>query len=150
MNIEPLFDRPLRLRLTAGPSAPRKTVERLALLVEDEWLIRIDMANALEAAGWMVAETNSGEEALRLLAEGEKFDLVVLDIRLHGTATGWDVADAFRARRPEVGVVYASANPPLEDRILPGSVFLSKPVSVDALVATCERIWKARKSGGAA
>jgi CheY-like chemotaxis protein len=148
MELELNLDGPVRPRRLSGPAPPRKTVERLALVVEDEWLVRLELVDALEAAGWTVSETGSGDEALALLAAGERFDLLVTDIRLHGSMNGWDVADACRAAQPGIGIVYASGNPSLEDRVLPGSVFMAKPVRIDAFIATCERVWKARETGG--
>lgn len=131
----------------AATDPPRATVERLALIVEDEWLVRLEFAEALEAAGWTVAETNSGEDALALLRKGERFHLLITDIRLHGPMTGWDVAEAFRLANPDIGIVYASGNPALEERQVAGSAFIGKPVRVDDLVVTCDRMWKSARGG---
>jgi CheY-like chemotaxis protein len=130
----------------AGAEPPRTIVERLALLVEDEWLVRLDLTDALESAGWTITETNSGEDALALLRQGERFDVVITDIRLHGAMTGWDVADVFRASNPDIGIIYASGNPALAGREVTGSIFLAKPVRIDQLVAACERIWQAKEN----
>ena len=114
------------------------------LVVEDEWLLRLELAEELASAGWLVREAGSGEEALRRLeqiqAEGVALDFMVTDIRLGGTVDGWDVAEACRAIWPEIPVIYVSANPIVERRRVEGSVFLSKPVEVDQLLSACRRL----------
>jgi hypothetical protein len=52
---------------------------------------------------------------------------VVTDIRLHGAITGWDVANAFRAANPDIGVIYASGNPALAERRLPEASSSASP-----------------------
>jgi hypothetical protein len=51
----------------------------VVLLVEDEWLIRADMAAGLEEAGWEVVEASTGEGAIEQLCNG-------LDIGVWGEA----------------------------------------------------------------
>lgn len=115
---------------------------RVVMLVEDEWLVRMDMADALDRAGWIVVEAGSGEEALSLLGTELRIDLLVTDIRLLGTMDGWDVAEAFRAVHPLIGVIYATANPAVEDRLVPRSVFLPKPSRTEELTTISERLWR--------
>lgn len=110
------------------------------LVVEDEWLLRMDMADELLAAGWQVQEATSGEEALSVLAREPDIDFLITDIRLGGATDGWGVADAFRATHPDGAVIYVSANPDLAVRRAPGSVFLGKPVEMRALLATCDAL----------
>jgi DNA-binding response OmpR family regulator len=67
------------------------------LLVEDEESIRKLIRAALDPKSYSLTETTTGEEALQLLDE-QRFDLLILDLRLDGMS-GWDVLDAMRARR---------------------------------------------------
>lgn len=99
----------------------------VVLLVEDEWLIRADMAVRLEEAGWEVVEASTGEGAVEQLHNGLAIDLLVTDIRLAGSLSGWDVAEAAREVRPDFAVIYTSGNPVNPSRQVQGSVFLSKP-----------------------
>ena len=114
------------------------------LVVEDESLLRLELAEELTNAGWRVREARSGEEALRLLAQfqerGESLDFLVTDIRLGGAVDGWKVAEACRQIWAELPVIYVSANPIVENRKVPGSVFLSKPVDIESLVAIGRRL----------
>lgn len=112
-------------------------------MVEDEWLVRMEIGDALEAAGWIVLEASSGEDAVSLLAEHGAIDLLVTDIRLTGPITGWDVAEIYRAEFPGLPVIYASANPPVSARFVADSVFLEKPSRIAELVVTGEKLWLA-------
>ena len=107
-----------------------------AIVAEDEWLVRIDIVEALEAAGFAVREVETAEDALLLIGE-ERPHILVTDIRLAGALDGWSLAEAYRAAHPGGGVVYASANVPLADRQVDGSFFFSKPVLMSALVDAC-------------
>ena len=109
----------------------------VVLLVEDEWLVRMEMADSLTEAGFDVVEAGTGEAAIALIAGGRVIDVLVTDIRLGGSASGWDVADAWRAAFPGLPVVYASANSRDENRMVLRSIFLEKPSRTDVLVATC-------------
>lgn len=50
------------------------------LLVEDEDAVRLFSARALREKGYTVVESASGEDALTLIKQGEKFDLLVTDV----------------------------------------------------------------------
>jgi CheY-like chemotaxis protein len=114
------------------------------LVVEDEGLLRLELAEELTSAGWLVREAGTGEEAFRLLsqlhARGEKIDFLVTDIRLGGVVDGWQVAETCRTAWPGLPVIYVSANPIVENRKVADSVFLSKPVDIDSLVAICRKL----------
>jgi CheY-like chemotaxis protein len=84
-----------------------------------------------------VFEASGGDEALARLAHPDPIHVLVTDIRLVGSMDGWDIADAFRAARPMIGVIYASANAPIEARQVPGSLFFAKPAPMKELVRAC-------------
>ncbi len=114
-------------------------ITRRVLVVEDESLLRMEVAEEMTAAGWTLAEASSGEAALAMLVDNE-FELLVTDIRLTGSVDGWKVAEAFHEAFPQASVVYVSANPDLPDRRVEGSVFLSKPCNIDQLLRICDRL----------
>ena len=112
---------------------------RVALVIEDEWLVRNNIVNELRERGWTVVETATGEEALALLANRE-VDVVLTDIQLAGPMTGWDVAHAARTARPDLPVIYASANAPDPSRRVEGSLFFGKPYDPADVAAACHRL----------
>ena len=80
-------------------------VARVALVVEDEWIVRDLIVSELKAQGWTVAEAATGEDALALLANRE-VHVLLTDIQLAGIMNGWEVAHAMRAAIPELPVIY--------------------------------------------
>ncbi|HEX4635192.1 MAG TPA: response regulator [Rhizomicrobium sp.] len=111
--------------------------QAVAVVVEDEWLLRLEVADALAQAGWDVIELATGEQALFWLEQGGQPRLLITDIRLPGLVMGWDVAERFRGRYPKIAVVYCSANPPDRQRQVPGSFFFAKPVRMDVVINAC-------------
>lgn len=118
----------------------RESAAPVALIVEDEWLIRADIVYEFEAAGWKVLEASSGEEAMVLLQEGRDIDVLITDIRLSGRLNGWEVAHAFRQANSDIPVIYASANARDEAQMVPGSVFFSKPFPSSIIVQASNQL----------
>ena len=112
---------------------------RVALVIEDEWLVRNNIVNELRESGWTVVETATGEEALALLA-GREVDVVLTDIQLAGPMTGWEVAHAVRMAKPDLPVIYASANASDPSRRVEGSLFFGKPYDPEEIVDACHRL----------
>lgn len=110
------------------------------LIVEDEWLLRMELAEEFGCIGWQVVEAANGEEALKHLRSAEPVDFLVTDIRLPGLIDGWAVALAARQRQSRLPVIYVSANPVDETRKVTDSLFLGKPVDIRQLLAACDRL----------
>ena len=117
----------------------------IALVVEDEWLVRMEIADAFQDNGWTVLEAATGEASLTFSLT--HIDLLVTDIRLPGRLNGWDVADAFRAANCAVAVIYCSGNSADPTRVLPGSIFFSKPCRTDILIRAAASLCAAGSAG---
>ena len=113
---------------------------RTVLVVEDEWLVRMELVAAFEDQGCIVVESPSAEDALALLRGSSRIDLMVTDIRLSGPMTGWDLAPEARLLRPDIAVIYVSANPPAIGRDVAGSVFIDKPALVGQVLGAASRL----------
>ena len=82
------------------------------LLVEDEAIIREIMTESLVDAGYAVIEASTGDEALAMIrSHAYRFDIVVTDFHMPGTATGADVAACLHLEYPGLPVVIASGRP---------------------------------------
>ena len=114
--------------------------QHVVLIVEDEWLLRMELVDELAAAGWQTREAATGEVALLVREKEPDIDLLVTDIRLGGKVDGWGVAERFRELHPDGPVIYVSANPDLAHRRVPGSIFLGKPVMIEGVLETCDRL----------
>lgn len=110
---------------------------RRLLLVEDDPLLRMTLAEVLGEAGFLVLEAEDAETALDLLAAHDDLALLLTDINLPG-ADGFALARAARRLRPRLPVVYASGrlSEPDPRRALPDAPFLAKPFSVSAALDT--------------
>ncbi len=106
------------------------------LLVEDEVMIRMMVADMLEELGYTVA-AEAGEigEAMRL-AQNAEFDLAILDVNVNGKVIS-PVADAIKARnRPFIFATgYGSSGLPEEYRDRPA---LQKPFQLETLGKTID------------
>ena len=81
----------------------------VVLLVEDEFFVRYDIATCLREAGYVVVESGSGEDAMVVCSKSATvIDMVLTDINLGGSISGWDVADYFRMELAEIPVLYMS------------------------------------------
>ena len=65
-------------------------VNNFALVVDDEPSLRLVLRRFLERRGWQVSEARSGEDALRMLADGEMRapDAVIVDLNMPGLPGG--------------------------------------------------------------
>jgi PAS domain S-box-containing protein len=103
----------------------------LVLLVEDDPMVRSYAARQLEGLGYQVLIADDGEQALALLTQRADIDLLFTDVVMPGGMTGRQLADAARAHRPGLRVVFASGyseNAIIHHgRLDPGVLLLSKP-----------------------
>jgi len=106
------------------------------LVVEDDAEVRMTAVRALRGLGQTTIEAADADEALRLVAEGLRFDLLFTDVVLPG-ATGRMLADELRKARPDLRVLYTSGYTENaivhHGRLDPNVVLLSKPYTRDAL-----------------
>jgi CheY-like chemotaxis protein len=121
-------------------SAENSVNALVVLVVEDEFPTRCAIADYLREAGYVVVETDSGEEAIALCKSDVSIDIVFTDINLSGSASGWDVAECFRMDRPDVPVLYTSGKRIDAQRCVPGSVFVLKPYNSTDVLSACQRL----------
>jgi len=77
-----------------------------ALVVDDDDLIRSNVAEVLSNEGWEVSEAASAEQALELLHR-DTWSLVFCDVRLSAKNNheGYDVLRSFTEEQPEAQIV---------------------------------------------
>lgn len=121
----------------------------IVLVVEDEWLVREAIVQYLQAAGCVVLEAASGEDALSVLDHEQAIDVLLTDIRLNGSMNGWEVGEAFRRRHGDMPVIYASGHSVQPPRQVPGSLFFNKPYNPSDILNACQRLTEARRAGTA-
>jgi CheY-like chemotaxis protein len=98
------------------------------LVVEDEPLIRMDIADHLSDEGFVVFEAGDADEAIAILERDLGIRLVITDIDMPGSMDGLKLAEAVRDRWPPVKIIVVSGHRVVEITDLPdGSLFFSKP-----------------------
>lgn len=95
---------------TEGQSTGRGVAHRgtgIALLVDDEDLVRMSTAHMLSDLGYEVVEARSAEEALAMVRDGFAPDIVVTDHLMPGM-TGAELVDILRTERPTLRTLIVS------------------------------------------
>ena len=109
---------------TPTPVTPRIAV----LIVEDEAIIRMDIAGQLSDAGYDVFEAGTADEAVSLLEANASIRILFTDIDRPGSMDGLKLAAGVRDRWPPVKIVVTSGHRVVEATDLPdGSVFFRRP-----------------------
>ena len=128
--------------------APASHEGEIVLVVDDEPTVRMLIVDALGELGYSCLEAADGPAGLRLLEGAERIDLLITDVGLPGGLNGRQVADAARAARPELKVLFVTGY--AENAVLNhghiehGMEVLTKPFAVDDLTARVERIMRER------
>ena len=125
--------------LIARAGAARAEQGETVLVVDDEPTVRMLVTEVLEEFGYMAIEAAEGGAGLRVLQSNARVDLLITDVGLPGGMNGRQLADAGRAVRPDLKVLFitgyaenaAIGNGHLES----GMQVLTKPFAMEALAA---------------
>ena len=115
------------------------------LLVDDDNDVLVSMQAAFEPTGAIIDMAANGNKAVEL-AEKNQPDLVILDMMLPGRS-GFLVLEKIKARKPRNArpfVVMITGNPGKRHQMYAESLgvseYFTKPVKMDKLIATAERL----------
>lgn len=105
------------------------------LTIDDEENIRNGLSDNFELEGYEVKQAASGEEGLRLIAEGG-IDLVITDLRMDGIS-GSEVVKHVTSEHPGVPIIVLTGHGSIDDAtaaLKAGAFdFLTKPLDLDHL-----------------
>jgi len=111
--------------MQAAPGADRK----IALIVDDEPLIRMMVATEFEDRGFDVLEAGNAQEALKLLDDQRDIRVLFSDIQMPGQMDGLGLAHLVRRKWSHVAIILSSGRTLPPKTTLPlGARFLAKPV----------------------
>jgi PAS domain S-box-containing protein len=126
-----------------GPGEPaaalRANAGETVLVVDDEPTVRMLVTEVLEDLGYTAIEAADGPAGLRVLQSDARIDLLVTDVGLPGGMNGRQVADAGRAMRPDLKVLFITGY--AENAVLshghldPGMHVLTKPFAMEVLAS---------------
>jgi CheY-like chemotaxis protein len=114
------------------------------LIVDDEPTVRMLVTDVLEELGYTAIEAADGAAGLKVLRSDTRIDLLVTDVGLPGGVNGRQVADAARAVRPGLKVLFITGY--AENAVLshghldPGMHVLTKPFAMGALASRIKEL----------
>jgi CheY-like chemotaxis protein len=125
---------------------PRREQRLLFVLaVDDDSLVLMNTAAMLEDLGHTVFEAASGKQALDILRQEERVDLVITDQAMPHM-TGTQLAEAIRAERPNLAIILATGYaelPPGTDARLPK---LAKPFRQEDLARAIAEVVRTKQA----
>jgi CheY-like chemotaxis protein len=103
------------------------------LVVEDEVLVRMMIADQLRIAGYTVIEAADAHEASQVLQHSADVRLVISDIQLPGSMDGVALARLIRSQYPDTKVILTSGHLAESDRA-DHDGFFHKPYDVSKIM----------------
>jgi two-component system OmpR family response regulator len=119
------------------------------LVVDDEENVRYLASTALRLDGWTVEVSDSGQDALAVVHRFRP-DVIVLDVML-GDTDGFELCELMRRRAITTPIIFLTARGAVADRVrgltTGGDDYLTKPFSVEELVARCRLLARRTREG---
>ena len=109
----------------------------VVMVIDDEPTIRMLITETLTDAGYSAIEASDGPTGLRILQSPAKIDLLITDVGLPGGMNGRQVADAARALRPGLKVLFITG---YAENAVVGNEQLEKGMHVIAKPFEMERL----------
>lgn len=113
---------------------PKKFSPPAVLVVEDDPLVRLDVALAMSDAGFAVIEVPNADEALDILETRDTVGVVFTDVEMPGRLDGLKLAAIIAERWPHIPVLVTSGHRKGES-IEPGH-FFPKPYDSREVIST--------------
>ena len=113
---------------------------RRVLVVEDEWIVRVEAAACLMEAGFDVVQAVDAAEALEIVQGRDDIDLLFTDINMPGSMNGVELARRVHRARPAMRLILTSGEtkPSASELPIDGD-FIPKPYSPDTVTAAVNR-----------
>ncbi|SEM76563.1 Response regulator receiver domain-containing protein [Sphingomonas gellani] len=116
-------------------------IARSILLVDDEPMIRIDLADFFEDEGFQVFEAQHADEAIAILEKNPSIQVVLTDVQMPGSMDGLKLAHYIRDRYPPTLLVVASgAIRPSAAELPEHTIFFAKPFDPRRVLAEIDRL----------
>jgi len=145
----PAADTPQPCRDVECASHPSPTAGAAVLLVEDDPLVRAQVAAQLRLLGYSVTAAPDGRSALDVLATRDDLKLVMTDVAMPGGMDGLELAARAAQLRPDLPVLLTSGYTDdlilREGRLARSAVFLAKPYRRSQLADAVERALARRR-----
>jgi CheY-like chemotaxis protein len=106
---------------------------RVVLVVDDEILVRLAIADYLRDAGYAVVEAADAAEALGVLASGKPVDAVFTDVQMPGIMDGLMLVHWVHEHYPATQVLVTSGkgDAAVSSGLIADDAFFSKPYALE-------------------
>ncbi len=104
----PRNERSVDAAVAPAPVAPASASRAKILVIDDEPTIRDVVVEVLRDEGYETGEASDGPTALNILRADANIDLLVVDVGLPGGMNGREVAEAARADRADLKVLFVT------------------------------------------
>jgi CheY-like chemotaxis protein len=105
------------------------------LVVEDEPLVRLFVADFLDEAGFKVFEAVNADEAMTILKARPDIQAMISDIEMPDSMNGLELARAVHERWPGIGIILTSGRErPGPDDLSDKVAFLAKPYLPETVI----------------
>jgi CheY-like chemotaxis protein len=105
------------------------------LVVEDEVILRMDLADHLRSSGFIVLEALNGDHALTVLSTEESVMLVITDMRMPGQIDGGALLSWLRQEKPHIKIIVVSGDVAADQLPKNADARFSKPLDMQAVVS---------------
>ena len=111
--------------------ATEQTVSHTVLVVDDEEMVRMPIAEFLRDCGYVVLEAADAAAAIAAIEDEPAVEVVFSDVRMPGQMDGLGLARWLRRTHPEIPVILTSGYVGSRDApdSIPGVRFIEKPYS---------------------
>jgi len=108
---------------------------QIILVVENNELLKMFLANLVENAGFGVLRASNADEALPILERRPDVAMVITNVVMKGSLNGTELAHAVDSRWPSVKMIVVSGLAGLSEHDLPvKSLLFNKPYHDDELL----------------
>jgi DNA-binding NtrC family response regulator len=119
-------------------------VSATILVVEDEVLVRLMLADGLRETGYTVIEAAGADEALAILQSGTKVHIVFTDINMPGSMDGIGLARIVCSKCPDIDVLLTSAHQGTTELDARIKGFFPKPYDMQTVLAYIKSLFEMR------
>jgi CheY-like chemotaxis protein len=113
----------------------------VVLVVEDDFLLRMDAVDIVRGAGFDAVEASNADEAIAILEARPNIHVVFTDIQMPGSMDGLKLAKFVKDRWPPIKIVATSGRVRVsEDELPEGGRFLSKPYRPAEIIRTLREL----------
>lgn len=113
----------------------------IVLVVEDDFLLRMDAVDIVRNAGFEAIEAANADQAIAIIEADPDIHIVFTDVQMPGTMDGLRLAKFIRDRWPPIKIVATSGRLRVVEEDLPkGSIFVPKPYSPEQIIRTFRQL----------